>query len=550
MKKTLIRASLFWVIAISCYSCSKKIDEAYANPNAPVKVPVEELLPQITSAMAGNYGGHGTMNDIRYIGAYVQNWQFFQPLSNYDQMGYTNSAGDVGQSTWRMHYYDIGQNNVRLIEWATEEKKWDYVGVGKAIFAWSWLTLTDYYGDVILKEAFRTEQITFKFDPQDEVYSYVRQLCFEALENLNKTGDGVSQANLAKGDLYFYNGNTTKWKKFVYGIMARYHNHLSNKATYNKDSVIYYSNLSITSNADNAMVSFAASAIGATNNFFGPLRGNLVGSGITAPTAIRQGAFIANLLNGTNSEFAGVTDPRAWYILRGNTNGTIKGVEPNKGQTIIPVADRPENFWGVSQNPSATNTAPANDLNCRFIFRNNAPFPIMTASEIQFIKAEAAFRKGEKAIALAAYKEGIVQSFGLLTGTYNVNIPAGKAITDPLLANYMSNPSVVPTSADNLTLTKIMLQKYIAMFGYGILETWSDMRRYHYSDKDAQTGLQVYRDFIVPSGGDLFPDNATKLVYKVRPRFNSEFVWNIKELERIGATSLDYHTQEMWFSKP
>jgi len=429
-------------------------------------------------------------------------------------------------------------------------KKWDYVGVGKAIFAWSWLTLTDYYGDVILKEAFRTEQITFKYDTQDEVYSYVRQLCFEALENLNKTGDGVSQANLAKGDLYLYNGNTAKWKKFVYGILARYHNHLSNKATYNKDSVIYYSNLSLTSNADNAMVSFAGSAISATNNFFGPLRGNFTGATIVAPTGIRQGVFIANLLNGTNSEFTGVTDPRAWYLLRGNSNGTIKGVEPNKGQTIITAADRPENFWGVSQNPAATNAAPPNDLNCRFIFRNKAPFPIMISTEIQFIKTEAAFRKGDKTTALAAYKEGIIQSFSLLTSTFNVNIPAGKAITDPLLANYMSNPSVVPTSADNLTLTKIMLQKYIAMFGYGILETWSDMRRYHYSDKDAQTDLQVYRDFIVPSGGDLFPDNGTKLVYKVRPRFNSEFVWNIKELERIGATGLDYHTQEMWFSKP
>jgi len=550
MKNTLIRVSLFWVIAFSCYSCTKKIDEAYANPNAPVRVPVEELLPQITSAMAGNYGGHGTMNDIRYIGAYIQNWQFYLPLSNYDQMGYTNTSGDVGQSTWRMHYYDIGQNNVKMIEWATEEKKWDYVGVGKAIFAWSWLTLTDYYGDVILKEAFRTEQITFKYDTQDEVYAYVRQLCFEALENLNKTGDGVSQANLAKGDAYFYKGDAAKWKKFVYGILARYHNHLSNKTTYNKDSVIYYSNLSITSNADNALVSFEGSAISATNNFFGPLRGNLVGTGVTAPTAIRQGSFIANLLNGTNSEFAGVADPRAWYLLRGNRNGTIKGVEPNKGQTIIDTMDRPENFWGVSQSPLASNTAPANDLNCRFIFRNKAPFPIMTASEIQFMKAEAAFRKGDKAMALAAYKEGIIQSFGLLTTTFNVNIPANKVITDPLIAAYMSDTSVVPASAANLTLTKIMLQKYIAMFGYGVLETWADMRRYHYADKDAQTGRQVYRDFIVPSGADLFPDNATKLVYKVRPRFNSEYVWNIKELERIGATGLDYHTQEMWFSKP
>jgi hypothetical protein len=36
--------------------------------------------------------------------------------------------------------------------------------------------------------------------------------------------------------------------------------------------------------------------------------------------------------------------------------------------------------------------------------------------------------------------------------------------------------------------------------------------------------------------------------YRMRPRFNSEYVWNINELNRIGATTIDYHTKEMWFS--
>ena len=86
------------------------------------------------------------------------------------------------------------------------------------------------------------------------------------------------------------------------------------------------------------------------------------------------------------------------------------------------------------------------------------------------------------------------------------------------------------------------------MFGYGALETWGDMRRYHYIDPYA--GQQVYTGFVLPTGGDLFPDNATKPVYRVRPRFNSEYVWNILELERIGATKNDYHTIKMWFTEP
>jgi len=522
-------------------SCSKK-----ANPNYDVKVAPEGLLPQIVASMAGNYGAHGPMNDIRYIGAYVQNFAYANTLSNFDRMGYTNT--DVAQSFWRSHYYDIGQNNVKMIAWAIENKQWDYAGVGKAIFAWSWLNLTTYHGEVVLKEAFNTDQITFQYDKQEDVYTEVRKLSHEALSYLNKTGDNASQTSLAKGDAFFYKGDVNKWKKFVYGVLARSFNHLTNKADYKADSVLFYTNLAMKESTDDGLVKYTASLVSATNNMFGPFRANLGGASTTSPTAIRQGAFIANLMSGANSAFPGVIDPRAIYILRLNANNTFKGVEPNKGQAVLAANDRPENFWGVPQ-ISANNTAPANDLNCRFIFRNDAPFPVMTATEISFMRAEAAFLKGDKATALVAYKDGIAKHFDLLMNYYNTNVPAASVLTATIKANFLANPLVVPANAANLTLSMIMLQKYIAMFGYGTFETWTDMRRYHYVDLDKTTGKQVFTDFVAPTGTGLFEDNGGKLVYRMRPRFNSEYVWNINELGRIGATQLDYHTKEQWFSQ-
>ena len=527
-------------------SCSKKIDEAYANPNYDVKVAPEGLLPQIVASMAGNYGAHGPMNDIRYIGAYVQNFAYANTLSNFDRMGYTNT--DVAQSFWRSHYYDIGQNNVKMIAWAIENKQWDYAGVGKAIFAWSWLNLTTYHGEVVLKEAFNTDQITFQYDKQEDVYAEVRKLSHEALSYLNKTGDNASQTSLAKGDAFFYKGDVSKWKKFVYGVLARSFNHLTNKADYKADSVLFYTNLAMKESTDDGLVKYTASLVSATNNMFGPFRANLGGASTTSPTAIRQGAYIANLMSGANSAFPGVIDPRAIYILRLNANNTFKGVEPNRGQAVLAANDRPENFHGVAQ-ITANNTAPANDLNCRFIFRNDAPFPVMTATEISFMRAEAAFLKGDKATALVAYKDGIAKHFDLLMNYYNTNVPAASLLTATIKANFLANPLVVPANAANLTLSMIMLQKYIAMFGYGTFETWTDMRRYHYVDLDKTTGKQVFTDFVAPTGTGLFEDNGGKLVYRMRPRFNSEYVWNINELGRIGATQLDYHTKEQWFSQ-
>lgn len=553
MKNILLKVGFVCMLAATTVSCSKKIDDAYQNPNADVRVAPEELLPQIISSMAGNYAGHGTMNDIRYVGQYVQNFAWAYPNSNFDRMGYTNNAADVAQSTWRMHYYDIGQNNQRMMQWAEEEEKWDYVGVGKAIEAWSWLTLTDYYDNVILTEAFNTDQITFSYNTQPEVYAHVKKLALEAIENLNKTGGNVSQANLAKGDAFFYNGDVNKWKKFAYGVLARVYNRYSNKgAEYKPDSVIHYAKLAMVNNADNAMVKFAASTISATNNFFGPLRSNLTGTGSTAPTAIRQGAYIADLLNGSNPVFGGTEDPRAIYLLRLNTNGTFEGIAPNQGQVSLAKEDRPENFWGVSQNSTnVINTSAGGSP--RFIFRNDAPFPIMTASEMQFLIAEAAFKKGDKATALTAYKEGIKLHFDMLMSTFNVNVPAGEEITPATRDAYLADTDVVPASPNDLTLQKIMTQKYIAMFGYGILETWVDMRRYHYTDADPSGAGQVYAGFTPPSGNDLFPDNSGVHVYRYYPRFNSEYVWNIKELERIGATRNNYHadpTQKIWFAIP
>jgi hypothetical protein len=173
----------------------------------------------------------------------------------------------------------------------------------------------------------------------------------------------------------------------------------------------------------------------------------------------------------------------------------------------------------------------------------------MTATEMAFLRAEAAFRKGDKSAALAAYKDGISKHFDMLMTYYSTNVPAADLLTTAKRDAFLADPKVVPTNAADLTLTHIMLQKYIAMWGYGTFETWVDMRRYHYLDNDPATGKQVYRDLVVPTGTDLFQDNNGKLVYRVRPRFNSEYVWNINELKRIGATEIDYHTKEMWFSQ-
>jgi hypothetical protein len=564
---------------ITASSCSKKIDEAYANPNAAVKQPVELIFPSLIGSLVGSSSAagsaYGTAGDGLLIGRYIQFWGSYISSATdnigtfYDKMAGTNGASDNMGSMWAAHYYGMGQNINRIIEWGSEEQKWDFVGAAWALRAWSMFECTNQYGEIILRQAFDQSRQQFTYEPQPEVYDSVRVICYRALNFLNMTGGGMNPTSFAASDFYFNKGNLDTWKKFVHGILARSFAYLHNKLTYNPDSVIYHANLSMTSNADNATAKFQAVGNTGTSNYFGTARGNVN----NATSGIRQSAFIADLMSGANPlAFTGVADPRAWYILRGNINGTIKGYSPSWSSAINPsltANDLPESFVGTlygttGYTPYAGSPGPpvippvltTNGTAGKYIFRDETEFPIMTASEMQFLKAEALIRKTDYANAKIAYVNGISLNFDMLSTKYNINIPAGKDINAANKAAYLANPAVVPPVADfaNMTLTKVMLQKYIAMYGWGIHDTWADMRRYHYNNLDPATGQQVYAGFKVPSGTDLFSgtgSNNGKLVYRTRPRYNSEYLYNIPSLILIGAypTNNDYHTKECWFSQ-
>ncbi len=551
--KTMLFSGVLSIFFIT--SCNKKIDDAYLNPNAPVVVPVETILPGVigsftafNSAAGTNYGVQ--IDDI-LLGRYIQYWGSTTAQENYGEMGGTIGSDNTG-GIWAAVYYGQGQNVNRIIEWGTQQQKWDFVGVAYAIRAWGWLELTNQYGDAILKEAFNTSLSQFHYDTQPEFYDSCRSICFTALSYLNRTDGNVNNANLAQSDAYFNKGDINKWKKFVYGTLARSYIDLSSKGIFTTnhyaDSAIKYASLAMTTNSDNSMASFSvANSSNGFNSYFGPTRSNI--------GTIRQGGYIANLMSGSNTgAFTGVSDPRTWYMLSENANGTFKGVTPWLGVTeylngSAATKDYPKNFW---RNTSAIATTGTDD-SARYVYQNKGPWPMMTASEMQFIIAEAAYSKGDKSTALSAYIKGINLDFDLLINTYNKAIPAGHSITPAIQAAYIANPAIVPETAAGLTLTQIMLQKYIALYGWGTHQTWIDMRRYHYVDPDPATGKHVYADFTPPPTSPinyLVSTNNGKLVYRCRPRYNSEYLYDIPELTRIGALNQDYITTQCWFSLP
>jgi enoyl-CoA hydratase/carnithine racemase len=329
-----------------------------------------------------------------------------------------------------------------------------------------------------------------------------------------------------------YNGDRARWRRFAWGLRALNLNHYTAKTTYNPAAVIAAVDSSFGSNADDALLQYTATS-NDDMNFWGRTRNNL--------TNFRQTQFVVGLMNGT-AFGGGTVDPRMSRMLAVAPDGVYRGLDINTvGFGALTTAQQPNNFFGYPgtgglQSPS------------RYLFDDRTRMPIMTYAQLQFVKAEAALRAGDRTTALTAYRNGINAHFDFVNAR---NTDANQAATQIPAAErtaYLAAPAINPATPAALTLTQIMVQKYIAQWAWGHNELWMDMRRFGYTGLDPQTGAQVYPGFAPPT--NLFPDNGGLVVQRIRARFNSEYVWNRAALDRFGGLAVNFHTVPLWITQP
>ncbi len=523
MKNT-CSALLIGFLALSS-GCNQFLD-VNTNPNGPQSVSANLYLPPMLHWLVTS-----PQFDGRFVGHYAQEWYSTttnnSPPGTWGKMGY-DPGSDNGAQQWRDVYWSLGQNLIDMNTKAEAEQRWDLLGVGMLLKAWGWQVLTDLHGEIIVKEAIDQSRTQFDYDTQQYAYEEVQRLLDSAIVLLKRTDGAVDRTYLAVGD-HIYNGDRTKWLKLAAGMLALNLNHYSNKATYDPARVIRLVDSSFTSNADDALLAYpCTSADFADCNFWGISRGNI--------NLYRQTQFVVGLMNGT--QFGGTVDPRMSRMLAiDSANTTYRGLDINVGQFgALTVPQRPRNFFGYVATPASGSPS-------RYIFADRSKLPAMTYSELQFIKAEAALRSGNPS-ALTAYTNGISAHFQFVNDR---NAEAGNpnTISAATRDSFLASPNIVPAA---LTLSHIMSQKYIALWGWGHNELWMDMRRYHYTEPDLVSGTQVFRGFTRPT--TLYTDNVDSLVYRIRPRFNSEYVWNRAGLDAIGGLATTYHTKETWITKP
>ena len=525
----IIRVVAFGGLVALSTSCNDFLD-VNTNPNAPQDVSANLYLAPMLHWMVTS-----PQLDGRFVGKYTQEWYAVSTsITTWDRMGYDPSS-DNGAQQWRDVYWSLGQNLVDMTNKAEAEERWDLLGVAYILKAWGWLVLTDLHGEIIVKEAINQNTFSFNYDTQEYAYQEVFRLLDGAIELLQRTDGAVDAGYLARGDK-IYNGDRTKWLKFAWGLKAIALNHFSNKSTYKPADVIAAVNNSFTGNLDDALLTYPN-----TNNddisLWGRTRNNMTATATASNGPFRQTQFVVNLMNGT--QFGGVVDPRMSRMLSPSPDGQYRGVDINVvGFGALTTTQQPNNFYGFAGTGGV-------GVPGRFLFDDKAKLPAITYAQLQFVKAEAALRMGDQATALTAYRNGISAHIDWVNARNLDNNQQPTQITATEKAAFLASTAIVPAT---LTLSHIMSQKYIAQFGWGHNEMWMDMRRYHYTDMDPVSGTQVFRGFTPPT--TLYADNAGKLVQRIRPRFNSEYVWNRPGLDAIGGLATDYHTKPLWITQP
>lgn len=546
---------------------------------------------------------------------------------------------DNGGQIWRTVYWNQGMNLENMINQAIKEEHFTLVGIGYAIKAFSWDMLTKYHGELPMKQAFSSGRTQYDYDYQNDIYPQVREWALKAIEYLEKPDKTAYGSKLTDNDIV-YGGDATKWKKFAYAVLVRNLASLSNKSNFTSeyvDKLIEYAGKSFQSSADDAAVKVMGGSLGVPqgwyNNFWGTTRNNM-------STRYFQSDYAVQVMTGTVPRYGidgkrdrvnleGVShedsvryayypfmlnekqivtdtahfDPRAaiklstadnpYYRNLSNTD-SIKRYKFYGGSTatsrLNPVNNTnvPQIFGRIEAVANSGQTEP-NDGKGRWLYHDEAPYVLTTYSEIQFCLAEAYWKKGDKGSAYTAFKNGVRGDMEFTKKHIKSGISEKRTGGDKMtsaafqiLANdYLASKFVDGLTSGNLTLSHIMMQKWVSLFPWGAMEAWVDLRKNHYdiaytgdfpkkgngwddaryiTHKPESSDNRLYKGFYLGAAKDIEYRNAPFNVendgapcYRIRPRYNSEYVWNLDklgEIKPIAGNAPNYHCSIPWFAYP
>ena len=621
MKKILFSIVLSVSLLFTNVSCDDYLD-VNKNIDAPDYVDGYLYLAGIIQAYGEAY------YDIRATGLLSQMMGTSSTSYNNFANNYYVAGSDAGGQIWRMVYWSQGMNLENMINQSVDAEDWTLAGIGYAIKAYSWDMLTKMHCDLPMKEAYVSGLLSHQYDYQSDIYPQVREWAYKAIEYLEMNDTHNYGSKISAND-YIYSGDKAKWIKFAYGVVVSNLASLSNKSNFTTEyaqELIDCAAKSLQSSDDDATVTIAGGSADAPysayNNFFGVYRSNLsytyfqheyavqVLTGTVPKYDVATGEKIIlegndyypyellekQIICDTALSVSGHYDPRVAVKLATTDDLNYENIDNAESikkrkyyggdftGKVGPIGTAPS-FFGREKTSSYTGTV--NDGKGRWIYRDDAPYILMTCAQIKLCAAEAYWKMNKKSEALEAFKQGVKADLDfsakyIYPGTKGQAVGGDKitkSVFTSLASEYSAGPFVDGLSLSDFTLSHIMMQKWVALYPWGALEAWVDMRKYHFDinysgdypksgngwdismvnqkwDTDAS---KVYKGLYLDPAQVKSRKTAYNIknegspCYRIRPRYNSEYMWNKPSLESlvpISGTADNYQCSIPWFAYP
>lgn len=533
MKKIFIYTVVLLSLAMSFSACKKTIDKNYLNPELSTK----PIISGFFTAM---------LNSDRVRPAYWNLRTFFFPqISVYAQTTTFDNVSDaykhrddyIGQY-WADFYYPSSNGSgpmalYRAMQTAyaglSEADKADqlvYMEAAKIVLAERAAKVIDIWGDIPFSKAGSLETASIiknpAFDDAKTLYSSLISDLDEAstyFGALKLAGNVQSAFN--KADI-LNTGNTAKWQAYANSVRLRLLMRISNvdEATAKAAVTTMLSNPAKYPLID-----------GANNPTYSPLNSDILLQPLTTTTSSTLSSALVEIDSywapdyKLNKVMKPANDPRIRVVF--DKYGTTVGgkFQPNKDFRAMPIT------YGSGQQDTAFTKYSIVDS---ATFLNNIKMPgiVITASEVNFLKAEAYQRWG-LGTASDAYNIALQQS---ITFYFYLNSIGGGSEVAPAateISNFLTNTHINYASAASQSdkLALIYVQKWIH---FGFLqsdEAWAEYRRTKYPVLTFP--VQTQTDYQNPPTRLLYPTvesgyNTNYNTVKAKDTRTTKIFWDVK----------------------
>lgn len=411
------------LLALSVTSCNDSLDDINRNPNATETPLAPYLLTGTLKQGADIYWGSD--NNFNSSLLFVQHWakiQYTEP----DRYDVSNTSF---ASLWNTGYATLITDLNTILDFPEQQANSNYKGIALTLRSWTFLLLTDAYGNIPYKEA--GKKITPAYNSQKEVYIGILEDLKQAQSLLSSTNGAVT------GDLA-YKGDISKWKKLVNSLRLRIALRISDKEP------ALAKQTAIEATTDPAGVISNNSEIFKFNYISSPQQ-NPASAWFETRDDFRISKTLVDKLNE-------LSDPRLPVYAQLPSDASVgKYVGGANG---LSNSDANSQGFAKTSKPGT------------YFLTSSSPAVIVSYSEVLFNLSEAVARGYIDGDAEQLYKNAITASFNQF------------GITDATtISNYL-NQATVKYDATNYAKS-IGTQKWIAFFGQG-LDAFAEWRRLDY----------------------------------------------------------------------